>query len=274
MIEQFLLTLRETLEASLIVAIVYAYLRRSQQADLLSSMWYGVLAAVVASLTSGVLVWFAFGNLSGPAETLFEGITALAAVLVLSSMIYWMAIRGKTLKAELERQVKAIATTGEKLAMTSFIFVIVLREGLETVLFLAPFLLTDALGTVVGGLVGLLSSLVLAYLVFSVGVRIEVRRFFYLTSILLVLMAAGLAGSGVHELVEYSNVSGIKLGWLGEDAFVLGVPEGSIWHPEGAIGSILAAMFGYAVEFEWARLLLQCAYLAVALSSVFWAYKQ
>lgn len=274
MIEQFLLTLRETLEASLIVAIVYAYLKRSEQTDLLSSMWCGVLVGVVASSASGVLIWFAFGNLSGPAEALFEGITAIVAVVVLSSMIYWMATRGKTLKAELERQVKAIATTGEKLAMTSFVFVFVLREGLETVLFLTPFLLTDAFGTVVGGLVGLLSSLVLAYLIFSVGVRIDVRRFFYFTSIFLVLMAGGLAGSGVHELVEYSNMSGIKLGWLGEEALVLGVPEGSIWHPEGAIGSIFAAMFGYAVEFEWARLLVQTAYLAVALPLVLRVYKQ
>ncbi len=188
-------------------------------------------------------------------------------------MIYWMANRGKELKMEVERRVEAIVTQGASLALISFSFVVVFREGLETVLFLIPFLLEDLIGTVVGAFLGITTSMALAYAIFVVGMRINIRKFFYFTSILLVLLAGGLAGYGTHELTEYSEEAGIEVGWLGEYAYVLDIPEDSPLHHKGAIGSILAVMLGYTAKAEWARIIVHSAYLAVSLPLVILVYE-
>lgn len=274
MFAQFLLVFREALEAALITAIISAYLARTKRKPLIRYVWYGVYLAVAASFVFGAFVWFIYGVLSGPSKALFEGVAALIAVFVLSYMIYWMAGKGKELRKEVERRVKALVTQGATLALASFSFIVVFREGLETVLFLTPFLLDDATGTLVGGFLGLVTALVLAYAIFVVGMKINIRRFFYFTSILLVLLAGGLAGYGVHELVVYSKDTGIELSWLGEYAFNLGIPSESPFHHKGMIGSVFAVMFGYTVKAEWIRVVVHLAYLAIALPLVVWVYKK
>ncbi len=215
-----------------------------------------------------------YGGLSGPSKALFEGVAALIAVVVLSSMIYWMATKGKELKMEVEKRLETIVTRGSTLALTSFTFIVVFREGLETVLFLTPFLVDDAFGTLVGASLGVVASLALAYAIFVVGMKINIRKFFYFTSILLVLLAGGLVGYGVHELAEYSEDVGIALGWFGQPAYVLNIPTGNPLHHKGVVGSILAVMFGYTVSAEWIRVIVHLAYLAIALPLVFWVYKK
>jgi len=269
-----LLAFREALEAALITAIILAYLARTKRKPLIRYAWYGVYLAVAASFVLGTLIWFIYGGLSGPAKALFEGVAALFAVLVLSSMIYWMARKGKELRKEVERRVKEISTRGATLALASFSFIVVFREGLETVLFLTPFLLDDATGTLLGAFLGVVSSLVLAYAIFVVGMKINIRKFFYFTSILLVLLAGGLAGYGIHELTEYSEDSGIELGWLGEYAYSLDVPSESPFHHEGIIGSVFAVTFGYTVKAEWARVIVHLGYLAITLPLVMLAYQK
>ncbi len=141
-------------------------------------------------------------------------------------------------------------------------------------LFLTPYLVTDAVGTLVGAFLGVAASLALAYAIFVVGMKINIRKFFYFTSILLVLLAGGLAGYGVHELAEYSEDVGIELGWLGEPAYALDIPENSLFHHKGAVGAIFAVMFGYTVKAEWARIIVHLAYLAIALPLVIWVYRK
>lgn len=274
LIGQFLLAFREALEAALITAIILAYLARTKRKPLTRYAWYGVYLAVAASVIFGASIWFMYGNLSGPTKTLFEGVAALFAVSVLSSMIYWMASKGKELKKEVEKRVEAIVTRGATLALASFSFIVVFREGLETVLFLTSFLLEDPIGTLVGAFLGIVASLTLAYMVFVVGMKINIRKFFYFTSILLVLLAGGLAGYGVHELLEYSKDIGVELGWLGEHAYSLDIPKDNPLHHESIIGSILAVMFGYTVKAEWARVMVHLVYLAMALPLVVWVYKK
>jgi len=274
LIGQFLLAFREALEAALITAIILAYLARTKRRPLIRYAWYGVYLAVAASFVLGIFIWFVYGSLSGSAKALFEGVAALFAVLVLSSMIYWMASKGKELRKEVERRVRDISTRGATLALTSFSFIVVFREGLETVLFLTPFLLDDAVGTLIGAFLGVVASLVLAYAIFVVGMKINIRKFFYFTSILLVLLAGGLAGYGVHELAEYSEDSGIELGWLGEYAYSLDIPSESPFHHKGIIGSVFAVMFGYTVKAEWLRVIVHLAYLTIALPLVIWVYKK
>lgn len=274
MIGQFLLVFREALEAALITAIILAYLTRTKRNPLVRYAWYGVYLAVAASLVFGASIWFMYGSLSGPTKALFEGVAALIAVFVLSSMIYWMARKGKELKMEVEKKLKTMVTRGATLALTSFSFIVVFREGLETVLFLTPFLFEDAIGTLVGAFLGIVASLALAYVVFVVGMKINIRKFFYFTSILLVLLAGGLAGYGVHELAEYSGDVGTELGWLGEPAYVLDIPRDSPFHHKGAVGSVLAVMFGYTVSAEWVRIIVHFVYLAIALPLVIWVYRK
>ena len=196
----------------------------------------------------------------------------MVAVVVLSLMIYWMARKGRELRGEIERKIEAIVTRGTSWSFVSFAFIAVFREGLETVLFLTPFLVDDPLGTIVGLVLGILTSISLAYVIFVVGMRINIRKFFYFTSILLVLLAGGLAGYGVHELIEYTGSD--AWGWLGQPAYNLNISSDSFFHHKGAIGSIFAVMFGYTIKAEWARLMVHVSYLAVALPLIFLVYKE
>jgi len=229
---------------------------------------------IATSLILGASIWLVYGALSKPIQVLFEAVAAFIAAAVLSSMVYWMATKGKYIKAEIEQRVKAMTTRGAILGLVSISFMVVFREGFETVLFLTPFLLDDAVATLAGMLVGALTSLIFAYAVFVTGMKINIRRFFYFTSILLVLLAGGLAGYGVHGLTEYLDHAGVKLGWLGDYAYVLNVPSDNLLHHKGVIGSIPAVMFGYTVKAEWARLIVHATYLAVALPLVMIAYRK
>jgi len=274
MLGQFLLAFREALEAALITAIIMAYLARTGRKPLIRYAWYGVYIAVAASFVLGTFIWFIYGGLSGSAKALFEGAAALFAVFILSSMIYWMASKAKNLREELERKVRDILSRESTFALTSFSFIVVFREGLETVLFLTPFLLDDTASTLVGAFLGVASSLVLAYAIFIVGMKINIRKFFYFTSILLVLLAGGLVGYGTHELVEYSEDVGIELGWPSEYAYELEIPPENPLHHKGIIGSVFAVMLGYTVKAEWLRVIAHIGYLTIVLPMVIWVYKK
>jgi len=271
-IGQFLLAFREGLEAALIIAIVSTYLKRTGRGLLSRYVGYGVCLAVAIALVSGAFVWFTYGTLAGPVKALFEGVAALLAVIVLTSMIYWMATEGRELKAEIEKRVETITTLGTALALTFFSFIIVFREGLETVLFLTPFLLADPMNTFSGAILGVVASVLFAYLVFMAGMKINIRRVFYYTSLLLVLLAGGLAGYGTHEILEYMEGIGVSTGWLGELAFNLNISVDNPLHHKGLVGSVLAVMFGYTVAAEWARVIIHLVYLTIALPLVFYAY--
>jgi len=272
MLGQYLITFREALEAALITSIVFAYLARTGREPLSRYVWYGAVSATLVSVFLGASIWLAYGTLPEQVQKLFEGAAALIAVSVLSSMIYWMAVKGRELKPELERRVEAIATRGASLGLVFFTFIVVFREGLETVLFLTPFLVSETTATVSGLLLGMLTALALAYGIFIVGIKINLQRFFYFTSILLVLLAGGLTGYGVHELIEYTGSA--SWGWLSENAYNLNIPSSSPFHHKGVLGSILAVMLGYTVKAEWLRLIVHFAYLATAIPLVIRAYRK
>jgi high-affinity iron transporter len=269
---QYLIAFREVLEAALIVSIVLTYLTRTGRSILSRFVWLGAVSATVTSIILGLSIWLVYGLLSKSVQALFEGVAALIALAVLSSMIHWMATKGRELRGDVERRVEAIATRGAALGLVSFSFIAVFREGLETVLFLTPFLVTDPLGTAAGLFLGVLTSLAFAYVVFVAGMKINIRRFFYFTSILLILLAGGLAGYGMHELVEYTGPA--SWGWLAQPAYDLNIPSDSPLHHKGIVGSIFAVMFGYTIKAEWIRVIVQLLYLAVALPSVTWIYRR
>lgn len=274
-VAQYLLTFREVLEAALLTAIILAFLKRTGRATLTRYAWYGVSGATAGSVALGAAVILVFGALDEATEKLFEGAAAIIAVAVLTSMIYWMAVKGRRLKAELEGRVEIAVTQGSAIGLASLTFVLVFREGLETVLFLTPFFGLDLLGTAIGVVLGTAFGLGLAYGVFRVGLKLDLRKFFYFTSLLLVLVAAGLLGYGVHELIEYGDETGAYgLGWWATRAYDLGIPSGDLFHHDGAIGSVFKVLFGYAVAPEWARLIAHTAYLVVVVPLIVIVYQK
>jgi len=274
MLGQYLITFREALEAALITAIILSYLNRTGRRPLARYVWYGVYLAIAASLGLGVFISFIYGTIAKSFQLLFEAATAFLAVAVLSSMIYWMAVKGRYIKKEMEQRVEAVTTKGSIIGLVSIAFIVAFREGLETVLLIMPFSLNEPVATFAGVVSGVTSALILSYGIFMAGMKINLQRFFYFTSLLLILLAGGLAGYGTHELIEYYEQIGFNIGWLGEPAYVLDIPVENILHHKNVIGSILAVMFGYSVSAEWARVIIHLCYLAIALPSTIWIYRK
>lgn len=274
MLGQYLITFREALEAALITAIILSYLNRTSKHHLTRYVWYGVILAATASSVVGVSIFVVYSALDKLSQLLFEAATAFLAVIVLSSMIYWMMIKGKSVKQEMEKRIEVATAKGAIVGLVSVVFIVVFREGLETVLFLTPFVLEDAISTFIGGAAGLITSSLLAYGIFMAGMKISLRNFFYFTSILLILLAGGLAGYGTHELIEYYKESGVQLGYIAEPAYSLGIPSDNPLHHKGLVGSVFAVMFGYSVNPEWGRIVVHFTYLMVMLPLVVWLHKK
>jgi High-affinity Fe2+/Pb2+ permease len=263
MLGQFVITLREVFEAALIVSIIIAYLLRTGRVNLTKYTFYGSYLAIILGIIIGIFIFLIYGTLSPIHKTLFEAIAAYLAVGVLTSVILWMITKGKTLKIEIERKVEISITKGAVMAFLFLSFVIVFREVLETVLFLTPFIFISLNDTILGASLGIFIALLLAYSIFKLGMNINIRRFFYLTSFLIILLAGGLAGYGTHELIEYFEDSNIQLGFLSEKAFSLNIGEDNLLHHKNIIGSIFAVMFGYSVSMEWLRLIVHITYLLI-----------
>ena len=253
MLGQYLITFREVLEAALVVSIVLAYMIKTDKLHLTRYIWWGVVLAAGASVVAGIGVAILYGGLSEASVKLFEGLAALVAVAVLTTMILWMAIKGRQIEENIKDRTRDVVEKGTVMGLVAFAFIMVFREGFETVLFLTPFASTDPTGTVYGLLLGIATALVISYAIFRLGVRIDLKRFFYLSSILLVLLAAGLVGYGVHELLEYGEVVGAQVGWVGESAytvspwFLLIMNSGRFFRNEAGEPDQAAGAFGLAV---------------------------
>jgi len=274
MLGQYVIVFREALEASLIVVIILSYLSRTYRAMLSRYVWIGVYSAIVTSILIGILIFSTYGMLDKDSQLLFEAIAAFTAVVVLSYVVRWIALKGRYIREEVERKIEEVSSSRSIIGLISFSYIIVFRESLETVLFLTPFVLTDISTTLVGAILALASSLLFSYIIFIIGIKINLRTFFYYTSMLLILIAGGLAGYGVHEVIEYLEVKNISLGWLAEPAYTLDIPKENLLHHKNIIGSILAVMFGYTVEAEWLRLIIHILYLATMLPIIFLTYRK
>ncbi len=193
MLSAFLLALREGLEAALIVGIVLSALHKMRRSELGASVWLGVGVGGMVSLVSGVGLVLLGIRLEGAAEKAFEGLTMLAAALVLTWVIFWMNRAARQLKAQLEGEVRQAVVTSRRGALFSLAFLAVLREGIELALFLAAAALTaGGQQTVFGASLGLATAVLLGWMLYRGTLRLDLRRFFAITSVLLILFAAGL----------------------------------------------------------------------------------
>ena len=196
-------TLREGFEASLIVGIVLAFLNRTGRRDGFWAVWVGALAAAVISIAAGVTLWAIGTEFEGSAEHVWEGSIMLAAAAMLTWMVFWMRGQARTIRKRLESQVEKALQVGSAVGLAAVAFVGILREGLETALFLlGTFENSNTWLSFASGVVGLVAAFGFGYLFYKGSAKLDLRRFFVFTSVILLAFAGWLIFGGVHELAE------------------------------------------------------------------------
>ncbi|HSD82736.1 MAG TPA: FTR1 family protein [Anaerolineae bacterium] len=266
MLAGFLLALREGIEAALIISIVLGMLKKMNRYDRTPVVWLGVVGAVLLSVVAAIVLGVVGAEFEGAAEQVFEACTMLFAATVLTWMIFWMQKQGRQMQKGLEAEVREALSGGQTLALFSVAFLAVLREGIELALFLtavnfsAPVVGAEApiLGWL-GGVLGLIAAGIIGWLLYESAIKLNLRRFFQLTSIVLILFAAGLVGHALGELNE--------LGWIPpviEHVYDLNhlVPETTLF------GQFLKALFGYNANPSLTEMLAYLGYFLVVLGLV------
>lgn len=260
----FLIGLREGVEAALIVAIVLAYVVRTGNGRHISKIWLGSGAAVVLSAGIGLLIFSTVGAFEEPYEQLFEGSTMLLAAVVVTWMLFWMRRQSINLKGELQAAVDRVLSEGTAWGLAVLAFTAVIREGVETALFLAGQATsaeTGAGSVLAGALVGLGAAVLIGWGFYRGSRAIDLRRFFRWTGIALVFIAAGLLSNAVHEFLEVAEIAGIAV--IGsQTAFDI---SGVLSHEDG-IGQFLRAIVGYSARPEVLTLLVHVAYVVAVLA--------
>jgi high-affinity iron transporter len=273
MIASFVITFREALEAALIISIIAAYLAKIGRRDLNKYLFLGTGGAIIASIAGAFLFMTAYGGLEGKAEKIFEGVATLTAAGVLTYMIFWMARHAMEIKGELQEKVDIAVSRGALYGIAAIAFISVFREGVETVLFLGAAAIKSPGDTLTGVVLGIASVVVLAFLLFKGVYRLDLRKFFKYTSILLIVFAAGLTAYGVHELNEAGIIPPVI-----EHVWDINPPlnaDGSypLLHEKGAVGFIMKSLIGYNGNPSLTELMAYVAYWLFVGSYVLRLYK-
>jgi high-affinity iron transporter len=254
----FLIGLREGLEASLIVSILVAYLVKTGRRHLLGKVWIGVAFAVAVSLGFGALLTFGPKGLSFAAQELIGGSLSIVAVGLVTWMIFWMATAARTLASDLRRQVDAAADRSWALPLIAALAVG--REGLETALFIwaaSTAAGTDgspASGPLMGALFGVVVAIGLGYAMYAGAVRINLSRFFAITGGFLIVVAAGVLAYGVHDLQEAGFLPGLNN---------LAYDVSAIIPPSGVLGTFGKGIFNFSAAATVLEVTVWVAYVAV-----------
>ena len=198
MLQALIVTLREGVEAALIVGITLAYLAKVGRPELQRVVYAALGAALAASLGGAVLL-----SRTGFNQDVFEGWVMLAAAFFVATMIWFMARAARTLKGQIEAKVGSLSGTGSKIGLFLFVFLMVLREGVETVLILSAVSLNSSeLMSFLGTLAGVAMAVVFGVMFVKGSVRIHLGKFFQVTTVILIFVAFQLVVSGLHELSE------------------------------------------------------------------------
>ena len=258
MSSSFIITLREGLEAGLIVAIILAYLKASGQRPHFRTVLIAALAAVAVSLAVGAAIFAVAGEFAGRSAEAFEGTAMLIAVGVLSWMVVWMKRQAAGIKKTLETDIAQAIGVGSAFALALIPFTAILREGLETAVFLfAATRTATPLESTIGASAGLLGAIALTWGIYSGGYRVNLRVFFNVTGVLLVVLAAGLLVNGLKELHEAGVIS--NLGPHAWDTYNT-LPDNS------QLGKFLSTILGYDSSPYLGLVIAHVAYLVLALT--------
>ncbi|MFX0184734.1 MAG: FTR1 family protein [Candidatus Hodarchaeota archaeon] len=245
----FVTSLREVLEAALIIGIITGYLTKLDRKDLHRDVIYGVLGAIGFSIG---MAWIFLNLLTGLTEyqKLFEGVVMFLAVGVLTWMIIWMTRQSKNFRSEFQDRIDKIITNKEKAGIVLLVFFSVSREGAELVLFLyASYLgIVEEVGPVIslstiltGFIIGLAVATVLAFVLFKTTGRLNIKKFFQVTSVILIVFAAGLLAHGLHEIYEFLEIAGSSL--VGNFLWT------EVWNINNTpLGDLLNIIFGWSYD--------------------------
>jgi high-affinity iron transporter len=257
MFANYLIGLREGLEASLVVGILVAYVVKAGQRSRLGAIWAGTGVAVALSLGFGAVLTLTSSSLSEEAEHAFAGTMSIVAVALVTWMVFWMRRTAREMRGELHGRLdKALLSGGFALGVVAL--VAVLREGLETALFLwAATSATEGTAAALGGaLLGIATAVAIGWAVYRGAVRLNLATFFTWTGALLIVVAAGVLAYGVRDLQE--------AGWLpGGDNLAFDVSANVDEH--GPLGTLLGGFFHFDPATTWLQLTVWVVYLVVTL---------
>ena len=261
--------LREGVEAALIVSITLVYLARTGNARRFGRIWIGAAAAVVISLGIGIALFLTIGELPSPTEQIFEASAMLLAAGVVTWMLFWMRRTAANIRGELQVGIDRALTNGNLWGLSALAFTAVIREGIETALFLlgqvtaASQAHEGALSTLAGAAIGIAAAALIGYGFYRGAHVLNLRAFFTWTGLGLIFVAAGLVANAMHELIEV-NVIRIGTGIAFDiSRFLPHDPAGG-----NVLGQMLHAVFGYSSTPEWTMLVVWIGYLV----SVLWLY--
>jgi high-affinity iron transporter len=258
MLATLVIFLREGVEASMIIAILLAYLNRIGRREHFRDVFIGVGAALIVATAGGAVAYATIRSYDGSrVQTIFETITYLVAATVLTYMTFWMRNHARSLSKELRARAEAALDGRARWGLGLLAFQAVGREGLETVVFtLAIVLSTSPASALTGAVIGLAGALAIAFVIYRLGHRLNLSRFFTVIGVLLMVFAAGLLADSVQNMQE--------LGWLP----VLNTP---MWHSasllseDSSFGDVLHSFFGYSDAPTPLQLLVYVGYLAVVI---------
>ncbi|HEV2858009.1 MAG TPA: iron uptake transporter permease EfeU [Solirubrobacterales bacterium] len=263
MIPTFVITLREGVEASLIIGIIAAFLVKEGRRDAMRQMWVGIAIAIALCIGVAVLLEVIGQQLPQKEQEGLETIVGLIAVSAVSYMIIWMRRHARGIKAQLEGEAASALATGSTLALVGMAFLAVLREGFETSVFLLAAFQdsTDTAAAGAGSVLGLVAAIAIGLGLYRGGVRINLTRFFRFTGIVLVFVAAGLLASAAHTAHEAGWINGLQsqaidLSWL--------VQPGTI------SGSLLTGMLGLQPTPTVVEAILYLGYAVPMIAYVLW----
>src|SRR5579872_4939006 len=260
MLATLVIFLREGVEASMIVAILLAYLNRIGRREYFRDVFAGVGAALLLATAGGVVAYYTIRSYDGSrAQTIFETVTYLVAATVLTYMTFWMRKHARSLSKELRARTDAALDGRARWGLGLLAFQAVGREGLETVVFtLAIIFSTSAASALTGAVIGLAGSLAIAFTIYHLGHKLNMAKFFTVIGCLLMVFAAGLLADTVENLQE--------LGWVR-------VLTGPMWHTgqilseDSAFGDVLHSFFGYSDAPTPLQLLVYVAYLGIVIAA-------
>jgi high-affinity iron transporter len=253
----FLLVLREGFEATLLVAIILAYLTKTGRSGSILNVWYGIGAATALSVVAGAAMFFTASSLSGDASEIFKGVTMWFAVGVLTYMILWMRRQARTVASDIRRGVDEAVGKGGALALATLAFVMVFREGLETALFMFSITqVSSPLQVTLGSIAGLAGAVGLGYAVYVGGRRLNLGAFFKVTGLLLLVVAAGLLAHGM-AMFEFASLVPAVYYPLWDLSSV------AILTSESTLGQFLVAFFGWDPKPDLLEFGLWIGYLVV-----------
>ncbi|MGW5347378.1 iron uptake transporter permease EfeU [Streptomyces sp. NPDC004050] len=258
MFSNYLIGLREGLEASLVVCILIAYLVKTDNRDKMPPLWLGVGLAAAISLAFGAALEFGTSELTFQAQEAIGGSLSIVAVGLVTWMVFWMKRTARHLKTELHGKLDAALAMGTG-ALVATAFLAVGREGLETSLFVwrSVHAAGDGSAPLVGVLLGLGTSVLLGWLFYRGALRINLSKFFTWTGAMLVVVAAGVLAYGVHDLQEAEFLPG-----LANKAFDI---SGTI-PPDSWYGTLLKGTFNFQPDPTWLQLGVWALYLVPTLA--------